>query len=66
MYFLLSPLSSYLRISPLSAAIKGAVSFSSQEKLAARGLEKLFFLFCCCVSFWFWQEIGFGLTYLHT
>jgi hypothetical protein len=30
--FLLSPLSSYLHISPLGAAIKGATSFSSQEK----------------------------------
>jgi hypothetical protein len=28
---LLCPLSSYLRISPLGAAIKGAMSFSSQE-----------------------------------
>jgi hypothetical protein len=25
--------------------------------LAARGLEELFFQLCCCVSFWFWQEI---------
>ena len=33
--------------------------------LAARGLEELFFqLCCCCVSFWFWQEIGFGVTYV--
>jgi hypothetical protein len=28
--------------------------------LAARGLEELFFQLCCCVSFWFWWEIGFG------
>ena len=33
--------------------------------LAARGLEELFFQLCCCVSFWFWREIGFGFTYLH-
>ncbi len=33
--------------------------------LAARGLEDLFFKLCWCVSFWFWQEIGFGLhTYV--
>ncbi len=32
--------------------------------LAARGLEELFFQLCCCVSFWFWREIGFGFTYL--
>ncbi len=35
------------------------------ETLAARGLEDLFFQLCCCVSFLFWQEIGFGFTYLH-
>jgi hypothetical protein len=29
--------------------------------LAARGLEKLIFQLCCCVSFWFLLEIGFGL-----
>jgi hypothetical protein len=31
--------------------------------LAARGLEELFFQLCCCVSFWFWWEIGFGFIY---
>ncbi len=31
--------------------------------LAAPGLEELFFQLCCCVSFWFWREIGFGFTY---
>ena len=25
-----------------------------------------FFQLCCCVSFWFWRGIGFGLTYLCT
>ncbi len=25
-----------------------------------------FFQLCCCVSFWFWREIGFGFTYLFT
>ncbi len=25
-----------------------------------------FFQLCCCVSFWFWQEIDFGFTYLRT
>ncbi len=34
--------------------------------LASRGLEELFFQLCCCVSFWFWREIGFGFTYLLT
>jgi hypothetical protein len=30
---------------------------------ASRGLEELFLQLCCCVSFWFWREIGFGFTY---
>ncbi len=30
---------------------------------ALRGLEELFFQLCCCVSFLFWWEIGFGFTY---
>ncbi len=34
--------------------------------LSARGLEKFFFQLWFCVSFWFWQEIGFGFTYLCT
>ncbi len=33
--------------------------------LAAHGLEEPFFKLCCCVSdFWFWREIGFGVTYV--
>jgi hypothetical protein len=33
--------------------------------LAARGLEDFFFQLSCHVSFWFWQEIVFGLhTYV--
>jgi hypothetical protein len=31
--------------------------------LATRGLEENFFQLCCCVSFLFWREIGFGFTY---
>jgi hypothetical protein len=34
--------------------------------LAARWLEELYFQLCCCVTLWFWQEIGFGFTYLCT
>ncbi len=30
---------------------------------ASRELEELFLQLCCCVSFWFWGEIGFGFTY---
>ncbi len=36
------------------------------KTFALRGLEELFFQLCCCVSFWFWQEIGFGFTYIRT
>ena len=32
---------------------------------ASRGLEEPFFQLCCCVSFWFWREIGFGFTYYY-
>ncbi len=32
---------------------------------ALRGLEELYFQLCCCVSFWFWWEIGFGCTYCY-
>jgi hypothetical protein len=33
--------------------------------LAVRGLEEPFFQLCGCVSvFWFWREIGFGVTYI--
>ncbi len=29
------------------------------------GWRNFFFQLCCCVSFWFWREIGFGLhTYI--
>ena len=30
---------------------------------ASRGLEEPFLQLCCCVSFLFWREIGFGFTY---
>jgi hypothetical protein len=32
---------------------------------ALRGLEDPFFQLCCCVSFWFWREIGFGCKYYY-
>ena len=31
--------------------------------LASRGLVEPFFQLCCCFSFLFWREIGFGFTY---
>ncbi len=30
---------------------------------ASRGLEELFLQLCYCVSFFFWQGIGFGFIY---
>jgi hypothetical protein len=32
---------------------------------ASRGLEEPFFQLCCCVSIWFWREIGFDCTYYY-
>ncbi len=41
------------------------ITYRETNTLAVCGLEELFFQLCCCVSFWFWQEIGFGLhTYV--
>ncbi len=34
-----------------------------KDTLALRGLEELFLQLCCCVSFLFGREIGFGFTY---
>ncbi len=47
----------YLRYTPMTL---------THFTLTSRGLEELFFQLCCCVSFWFWREIGFGSTYLRT
>jgi hypothetical protein len=33
--------------------------------LTSHGLEEPFFQLCCCVSFLFWLEIGFGCTYYY-
>ena len=38
-------------------------NYGGTNTLAARGLEELFFQLCCCVSFWFWREIGFGFIF---
>ncbi len=34
-----------------------------RNTLATHGLEEPFFQLSCCVSIWFWWEIGFGFTY---
>jgi hypothetical protein len=51
---------------PLLALTDGQKDGQRLNTLAARGLEELFFQLCCCVSFLFWWEIGFGFTYLRT
>ncbi len=41
------------------------MTYGGLNTLAARGLEERVFQLCCCVSFWFWREIGFGFhTYV--
>ncbi len=32
---------------------------------ASRGMDEFFLQLFCCVSFWFWREIGFGFTYYY-
>ncbi len=43
--------------------LKDRKTDGESNTFAARGLEGLFFQLCCCVSFWFWREIGFGFIY---
>jgi hypothetical protein len=38
-------------------------SYRETNTLAMCALEEPFFQLCCCVSFLFWREIGFGSTY---
>ncbi len=47
----------------LLLALPDRVTDRDRNTLAAHGLEELFFQLCCCVSFWFWPEIGFGFIY---
>ncbi len=50
----------------ISQSTQELVHDTLNNTLASRGLEELFLQLCCCVSFWFWQGIGFGFTYLCT
>jgi hypothetical protein len=45
-------------------ALTDRINEGESNTLAARELEEVFFQLCCCVSFWFWREIGFGFTHL--
>ena len=38
-------------------------NYRESNTLAMHGLEEPFFQLCCCVSFLFWREIGFGFIY---
>jgi hypothetical protein len=55
--FLIDTLLLYI---PLLALTDGQ-NYRETNTLATRGLEEPTFQLCCCVSFLFWQEIGFGL-----
>ncbi len=57
--FLVNTLLLYIHLLTLTDGITDGETHT----LAARGLEELFFQLCFCVSFWFWQEIGFGFIY---
>jgi hypothetical protein len=53
----------YPSLSPYSQTDR--MTDREMNTLAARGLEEFFFqLCCCCVSFGFWREISFGVTYV--
>jgi hypothetical protein len=53
----------YPSLSPYSPTDR--MTDGGTNTLAASGLEEFFFqLCCCCASFWFWREIGFGVTYV--
>ncbi len=57
--FLINTLLLYI---PLLALTDGQ-NYGGTNTLTSRGLEELFFQLCCCVSFWFWRETVFGVTY---
>ncbi len=49
---------------PLLALTDGMTDRGT-DTLALRGVEEPFFQLCCCVSFMFIREIGFGCTYYY-
>ncbi len=58
-FFLINTLLLYPSLSPYSQ------TDGETNTLASRGLVEQFFQLCCCVSFLFWREIGFGFTYYY-
>ncbi len=51
---------------PLLALTDGQNDGQRNEDTCCAWAGGTFFQLCCCVSFWFWWEIGFGCTYLCT
>ncbi len=49
---------------PLLALTDGQNDGQRNEYTRCAWAGGTFFQLCCCVSFWFWREIGFGFTYL--
>ncbi len=48
---------------PSQPLLTDGMTDRDSNTLTTRGLEEPFFQLSCCVSFLFWQEIGFGFTY---
>ena len=67
--FLINTLLLYPSLSPHRLTDRGTNTLASrgleEPAHASRGLVEPFFQLCCCVSFWFWREIGFGCTYYY-
>ncbi len=51
---------------PLLARMDRQNDWRRNEYTCYTWAGETFFQLCCCVSFWFWREIGFGFTYLCT
>ncbi len=59
-FFLINTLLLYPFLSPYSQTDVRMDGQTDRETntLTSRGLEELFLQLSCCVSFWFWREIG--------
>ncbi len=57
----------YPSLNPHRRTDRGTITLASrgleEPAHASRGLEDFFLQLCCCVSFWFWREIGFSFTH---
>ncbi len=57
---------SHQRLAFSESCLLGIIAKSYQISWPMTVGWRNFFQLCCCVSFWFWREIGFGFTYLRT